>query len=446
MTLVAFGDLWQHRSARHLRFLFCIGLVILMSGFPAVAQENEPAKIFPPTASEREAGFMFRQGLELLVEEQFERAGELFRQALRLESERLEIRPYLAKALFETSQYEAALRQLELYLEKEPTDYKVAFFRVRVLTALDRFGQASDALNRLRYDGWNESWEWHNLKGYLEESQEQWDEALESYRRAAELTDDSLEPRVNMVSLLLRQEQTETASVLVAELLDEAPENLQVLNAFALLLAAQDRGFDPSLLMERLKEQTLPFELQYNLVVALLERNEVAPAAVLSGDLVDRYPDDARAEWLYGRMLLQRGEVAKSGDFLVAARDRLPVSLEILATMGQYTFLSGDFEGAAEWYAEAIKFEPDDALLYHNRSMALTRADRLEEAILSSSQAYSLDDEDPRIVYQLALALDRTGSLEEAAKYYRRFMEVTDRAELRESVREHLAEMLPSKP
>ena len=113
-------------------------LILLLLQLPLGAQPN------PPTASEQEAGFLFRQGLELLEQGQPERATELFKKALRLEPERLEIRPYLARSLFEERELEPALRQLELYLEKEPSDSKVGLFRVRVLVALERYGQAGE--------------------------------------------------------------------------------------------------------------------------------------------------------------------------------------------------------------------------------------------------------------------------------------------------------------
>ena len=134
-------------------------VMILLLGIVALAQ---PA---PPTSSEREAGFLFKQGLELLEDDQTARATDLFRRALRLEPERLEIRPYLARALYDGKDYEGALRQLDLYLNAEPDDYKVALFRVKTLAALENYGQASDALELLRH-AQEDVWEWHNLRGY----------------------------------------------------------------------------------------------------------------------------------------------------------------------------------------------------------------------------------------------------------------------------------------
>jgi Flp pilus assembly protein TadD len=275
----------------------------------------------PPTSSEREAGFLFKQGLELLEDGQTARATDLFRRALRLEPERLEIRPYLARALYDSKDYEGALRQLDLYLNAEPDDYKVALFRVKTLAALENYGQASDALELLRH-AQEDVWEWHNLRGYLYQQTGQPEVAEIAYLKAQELsTAEVYEPRANLIDLYLSQERTEEAAEIVKQMLSEAADDVRVLNAFALLLSYQEPGFDPAPLMEAVKEQSLPFELQYNLAAALAERQETEEAALLAADLVDRFPEEPRASWLYGRVLLQQRELQDAGEYLLAARD-----------------------------------------------------------------------------------------------------------------------------
>jgi Flp pilus assembly protein TadD len=397
----------------------------------------------PPSAGEREAGFLLRQGLDLMGQKQYARATELFRQALRLEPERLEIRPYLARSLFESKDYEPALRQLELYLDQEPEDVKVALFRVRLLTALKRYGQANDALGLLAVAYGESSWEWQNLKGYLAEEQEQYDLAEAAYKRAAELATDSLEPKTNLVALYLRQKKVDEATALVTELLSKAPDDPAVLNAFALLLAEKEPGFDPAPLIEKLKGKTLPLELQYNFAAALAEHGSAVQAAVLAADLVDRFPDDARAQWIYGRVLLQQRELKDAGEYLLAARDRLPLNLEVASTMGAYSYLTGDYAEAVRWFQQAIAMEPENGLLVHNLSLALARQDKLDEAIAASRKAWQLRNKDPRVLYQLAVVLDRDGDAVEAIKAYQHFLEVNDDAEQAAVVRERIAELKP---
>ena len=409
--------------------------MILLLGVVALAQ---PA---PPTSSEREAGFLFKQGLELLEDAQTARATDLFRRALRLEPERLEIRPYLARALYDSKDYEGALRQLDLYLNAEPDDYKVALFRVKTLAALENYGQASDALELLRH-AQEDVWEWHNLRGYLYQQTGQLEAAELAYLKAQELsTAEVYEPRANLIDLYLSQERTEEAAEIVKQMLSEAADDVRVLNAFALLLSYQEPGFDPAPLMEAVKEQSLPFELQYNLAAALAERQETEEAALLAADLVDRFPEEPRASWLYGRVLLQQRELQDAGEYLLAARDRIPTTSETLQTLGSYSYLVGDYEESVGWFRQAAEREPEDPAIAHNLSLALSRMDKLEEAAVVSRRAVELDADEARYVYQLALVLDRDGKIEEASTQYRRFLELNEDAAQAAIVREHLSEL-----
>ena len=409
--------------------------MILLLGVVALAQ---PA---PPTSSEREAGFLFKQGLELLEDDQTARATDLFRRALRLEPERLEIRPYLARALYDSKDYEGALRQLDLYLNAEPDDYKVALFRVKTLAALENYGQASGALELLRH-AQEDVWEWHNLRGYLYQQTGQLEAAELAYLKAQELsTAEVYEPRANLIDLYLSQERTEEAAEIVKQMLSEAADDVRVLNAFALLLSYQEPGFDPAPLMEAVKEQSLPFELQYNLAAALAERQETEEAALLAADLVDRFPEEPRASWLYGRVLLQQRELQDAGEYLLAARDRIPTTSETLQTLGSYSYLVGDYEESVGWFRQAAEREPEDPAIAHNLSLALSRMDKLEEAAVVSRRAVELDADEARYVYQLALVLDRDGKIEEASTQYRRFLELNEDAAQAAIVREHLSEL-----
>lgn len=418
-----------------MRRLLALFLVLVLVSVSAAQPD-------PPTRSEREAGFLFQQGLSLLEQGQVDRATALFKRSLRLEPERLEVRPYLARALYLQKEYEAALRQLDLYLNQEPEDPKVGLFRVKTLVALQRFGQAGDALELLRTFHRGKSWEWHNLKGFLQEQAGELDVAEDSYLKAGELSDaKEFEPRANLISLWLRQERLDEATKLVGEMLEQAADEPEVLNSMALLLASKERGFDPSALLSAVKGKSIPFELQYNLAAALAERDEADQAALLASDLVDRFPDEARASWLYGRILLQRRELQDAGEYLLAVREKLPVTDEIVQTMGAYSYLVGDFEEAVGWFQQALKRTPDSAEVAHNLSLALSRLDRLEEAAVASRQAVELDDQDARLIYQLAFVLDRDGKTKEASDFYRRFLELNDDPAQAAIIREHLAEM-----
>lgn len=395
----------------------------------------------PPSSSEHEAGFLFRQGLKLMEEHQTVRATEMLREALRLEPERLEIRPYLARALYDGGDYQGSLRQSEVYLEAEPTDAKVGLLRVRALAALERYGQASDALELLR-GAQADAWEWHNLRGFVHQQQGDLEAAEASFQRATELAGSGVfEPRTNLISLWLSQDRVDEAATLSRTMLAEAADDARVLNAFALVLSRQEPGFDPAPILEALKSQQPPLELQYNLAAVLAERGETAEAALLAADLVDRFPTDPRASWIYGRVLLQQRELQDAGEYLLSSYEKLPIDDEILQTLAAYSYLVGNFEEAVSWYGQAVGRRPNDASLLHNLSLALDRVDRLEEALKESEHAIALDGDEPSYVYHYAKLLERSSRASEAQAQYQRYLDITNDAETAAIVRDHLAEL-----
>jgi tetratricopeptide (TPR) repeat protein len=113
--------------------------------------------------------------------------------------------------------------------------------------------------------------------------------------------------------------------------------------------------------------------------------------------------------------------------------------------MGTYSYLIGDYREAERWFAEAMTRDPENGLWPHNLSLALSRLDKLEEAIAASSEALRLQKNDPRVIYQLALVLDRNGDIEQAIEAYQRFLEKNEDPEQASVVREHLAELKPKR-
>ena len=384
---------------------------------------------------------MFKEALVLLEDGQLSRGTELLKKSLRLEPERLELRPYLARALFETKEYEAALRQLNFYLEREPKDHEIALFRVENLIALGRFEEARSALDSLKHDFQYTSWQWRNLKGFLEEEKGDYGLAESSYREAIELAEaGNYEPKTNLVGLLLVLERFDEADQLVDEMLGEAGENVDVLNSLALLLSKSERAFDPAPILRVIEKQEAPFELQYNLTAILAQRGELDQAALLAAGLVDTSAGDPRASWLYGRILLQRKELQEAGSYLLAARDRIPVSFESRQTLGFYSFLLGDFEEARDWFRQAFEMKPSSAEAAHNFSLSLGRTGELKRAADVSREAIALK-EDPRFVYQLASVLDRDGKSQEALKAYRRFLSLSPSEKESAIIQERVSEL-----
>ncbi|KAI8464222.1 MAG: hypothetical protein J3K34DRAFT_526386 [Monoraphidium minutum] len=85
-----------------------------------------------------------------------------------------------------------------------------------------------------------------------------------------------------------------------------------------------------------------------------------------------------------------------------------------LREQGNAAFRSGDYLRAAAAYTKAIKAEPDSAVLYSNRSLALMKLNKLTKALADAERATQLDPSCVKGWYRQAQILETQGHLEQA--------------------------------
>jgi len=85
---------------------------------------------------------------------------------------------------------------------------------------------------------------------------------------------------------------------------------------------------------------------------------------------------------------------------------RLPAAAEEAKNAGNELFKSGKWEEAYTKYTEAIESAPTSAVLYANRSAALLKAGRVDEAIADGRKATELDEKWGKGWYRYAEALE----------------------------------------
>eukprot|EP00965_Chrysotila_dentata_P124374 4111461-Pleurochrysis_carterae.AAC.1 len=85
---------------------------------------------------------------------------------------------------------------------------------------------------------------------------------------------------------------------------------------------------------------------------------------------------------------------------------------------GKAAFIQGNFEEARLRFSEALEANPTDAVLLSNRSAALDKLGRQEEAVQDAREAVRADPTYAKAHYRLAtalLALGRAGEAESVA-------------------------------
>ncbi|MEE2899376.1 MAG: hypothetical protein VX815_13005 [Gemmatimonadota bacterium] len=130
----------------------------------------------------------------------------------------------------------------------------------------------------------------------------------------------------------------------------------------------------------------------------------LAKTALAAGDLADAYAGleraeeistgDARAAWVWGRVLQEDGRYEES---VLAYQRVLEVFPEDRATwraMGRTLFLDQQFERALESLAEVLRIDPEDRVAHYHRMLSLRALGRDDEADLAEAAYlyYAIDE------------------------------------------------------
>lgn len=240
---------------------------------------------------------------------------ELFNEGVELygEDENDEALPYFEQAhSIYQGRPEAMLNLAEIYSEQD-----------RVDEAIELFEQSVEVMTSER------------VEDFDEEVVADWDEFLEV-------------ARFNLAQLLFRQERFAEAAEVYQILLEEDPDNLEVLS---------------------------------NLAIALVSSGEEEEAMELYDDLLNRPDLNAQDLYLIGVGLYQVEEWEQASRAFRDAWEQVPEHRDALFNYAQTLYLSEDFEELAGIVDELQEEDPYNENAYRFQAQALVEQDRQEEAV-----------------------------------------------------------------
>ncbi len=151
-------------------------------------------------------------------------------------------------------------------------------------------------------------------------------------------------------------------------------------------------------------------------------------------------PDVPLARWMYGAYLTREGQVEQGLKELEAARELDPDDAVIAFELGVGRVLGGDLAGGIDALGRATELDPDDGWIRVVFGLALSEADRPEEAATEIEAGARLRDDDAEAQMLAALALAAAGHEETAWEMLERARYVAEGTDqvLTEGVEERL--------
>jgi predicted O-linked N-acetylglucosamine transferase (SPINDLY family) len=150
---------------------------------------------------------------------------------------------------------------------------------------------------------------------------------------------------------------------------------------------------------------------------------DLATAAAIAEQVLERTPDHAEALHLSGAAALDEGNLRRARARLSAALAAAPSSTEIANSLGKLALAleaSGDIAGAESVLSVATETRPDFLVGHYALARLALRQENFEAASRRYSTALELDENFAAAHNGLGLALERLGRVEDAIPHYRR--------------------------
>ena len=265
------------------------------------------------------------------------------------------------------------------------------------------------------------------LVGEVAGQRQQLDVSVESYQRAAELSDDPrLAERALRIALFAKDEPAAlAASRRWVELAPEQLEARQSLAVLALHAGISDEALEQ---FEYLLFSADNETAAYQSVTALLARSEDRELALsLIAQLVQQHPDSVQAHIAYSRLAMHADKPDVALQEVERALVLQPNLSEALVLRAGVRVKSGQAELALQELRAALVIQPDDVELHLALARLLLDMQDLQGATDEFKRVVKLQPDHADALYSLGLLALEQQQLRPAEKYFLKLLELGQR-------------------
>ena len=248
---------------------------------------------------------------------------------------------------------------------------------------------------------------------------ERWEEATLAFTEAVALAPDEWQAELGLGVCLLRTERPEQAREAFESVLRTEPENEQALFGKGVAAQALQRCNEARKCYEALLERH-PWdpELLANLAATCFGLGEYAEAQTYAGKLVAAHPEAGTR--VLAECAATNGDEEAVVQHLTRLVDMAPASYALWFSLGVACQKTGRLDVARDAYRKALDIEPESAEAHANLGTVLHEMEDLPAARQSYIAALRRAPEHPGMLWNMALAAESGGALEEAQQLYAR--------------------------
>jgi Flp pilus assembly protein TadD len=164
--------------------------------------------------------------------------------------------------------------------------------------------------------------------------------------------------------------------------------------------------------------------IQNDTVMSLSSEQSLASAVPFQGKWFQHRKRQSPFELAW--KLISSGQLKIGVDYIKANQKALEADTDfpkLLSLVGTMRLQQGDLEAAND-FQEAIRRNPEEAIVHYNLGLAMQSRGRIPEAIEAYQKALAIDDNHSQAHNNLAIALISQGKMETAIEHLRRVVEI----------------------
>jgi tetratricopeptide (TPR) repeat protein len=266
----------------------------------------------------------------------------------------------------------------------------------------------------------------HFNLGLLQRNAREHPMATASFQRAIELNPKALEPRRQLVSILVLEERWDEASKQCEHILSQAPEDSDIRYTYGQTLIR--KGLTAEGREELQKSQTSRQKRQHleeidklvSQAVSSLSKGDMQNSLDRLNEALAKDANHAPAHMYRGLALASRGDLPQAIEALSKAVHLEPGSARSHHNLGAVLLQAGRLDAALQEFEIALKLDPYSPEAHNNIGLVLSEKQKTEEAIEHFESAAELKPEYVEAIFNLGLALRSSHRIDEALRAFRK--------------------------